>query len=159
MFDPDLFLAAQQTEVNEARELFPVSNPADAQGLYLGVVGEVTTASGTIGKGDRTGQPWISVVIPIEFDVPQRLQSEKSLPARFKFTDRVFLDLTPDGKGIDNSKGKNVSQRMYREALDMNKPGEPFSWKNAQGRPIKFQLAHEMYEGRIIEKVKAVFRA
>lgn len=159
LFDPAAFLSAQQTEVNEKRELFPVSNPTSPDGLYIGVIGEISTASGTIGKGEKTGEPWMSIVIPIKFDVPQQLQAEKQLPATFQFTDRVFLDLMPGGRGIDNGKGKNKGQFAYREALGMNTPGEPFSWAATQGRPIKFRLVHELYNGNIMEKIAGVFKA
>lgn len=156
-FDPEAFLKAQQTEVNEKRELFPTENPASPDGLYIGIIGEVKSSTGTIGKGDKTGEPWMSVVIPIKFDVPAELQQTKQLPPQFQFTDRVFLDLTPGGKGIDNSKGKNRGQKAYRDALKMNVPGEPFSWSATTGRPIKFRLVHELYEGNIVEKIAGVF--
>jgi len=60
---------------------------------------------------------------------------------------------------VDNSKGKNNAQRIYREATGLNKPGEAFSWASMQGRPVKVKLAHEMYQGNIVEKVAGVFAA
>ena len=48
-FDPQAFLDAQTSEVNERRIPLPTENPADENGLYTAVVGEIGTASGTIG--------------------------------------------------------------------------------------------------------------
>lgn len=156
-FDPSLFLDAQVSEVNEKRPVFPADNPAAADGLYMAVIGEVKSESGTIGKGDRTGSPWLSMVIPLKLDFPPQVQA-LGLPATFQLTDRAFIDLTPQNT-IDNSKGKNRQQRAYRDALDLNKPGDVFSWRAVQGRTVKVKVVHEVYEGNIVEKVQGVFKA
>ena len=70
-------------------------------------------------------------------------------------SDLVFLDLTPQGT-LDNSKGKNRQQRVYREATGMNKPGEPFSWSMLQGRTVKVKLTHELYNGEIVERISNI---
>jgi len=153
-FDPNVFLDAQQTETNEKRPPVPTENPDDSNGLYTAVIGEIKADSGTIGKGDRAGQPWISMVIPLRLQVPSAVQA-LGIPPELTITDRAFLDLTPSG-GIDNSKGKNRQQRAYREATDLNKPGEPFAWRMLQGRVVKVKLAHELYNEQIQEKISAV---
>lgn len=153
-FDPNVFLDAQQTEVNEKRPPLDTENPADPNGLYMAVIGEITTASGTIGKGDRTGQPWISMVIPLRVQVPAELQAA-GLPKELTLTDRAFLDLTPQG-GIDNSKGKNRQQRAYRDATGLNNPGDAFAWRMLQGRTVKIKVSHEMYEGNVQERVAQI---
>lgn len=153
-FDPNVFLDLPQNEVNEKRPPLPAENPDDPNGCYVAVIGEIKADSGTIGKGDRAGQPWISMVIPLRIQVPAAIQA-LGLPPELTITDRAFLDLTPQG-GIDNSKGKNRQQRAYREAADMNKPGEPFAWRMLQGKVVKVKLAHEMYNEQIQEKISAV---
>ena len=153
-FDPNVFLTAQTTEVNEKRPPLPVENPASADGLYTAVIGEIKTSSGIIEKGERAGQPWVSMLVPCRIQVPAELQA-LGLPPELTLTDRAFLDLTPQG-GIDNSKGKNRQQRAYREAADMNKPGEPFAWRMLQGKVVKVKLAHEMYQEQIQEKIAAI---
>ena len=157
-FDPNAFLDATTTEVNERRMLLPVENPADPNGLYTAVIGEITTGSGLIGKGDKAGQPWVSMIVPLKIEVPQQLQEALNLAPSLTLTDRVFLDLTPQGS-LDNSKGKNRQQRIYREATDMNKPGEPFSWRMMTGKVIKVKVAHEMYNGNAVEKVGGIFKS
>ncbi len=156
-FDPKAFLDASTTEINEKRDPIPTENPDAADGMYLAVIGEIDTQDGTVGKGERTGQPWVSMVIPLKLQLGSQAQA-KGLPAEFQLTDRVFLDLTPNG-GLDNSKGKNRGQRVYRDATGMNKPGEPFAWRMLQGKMVKVKVAHELYEGNIVEKVAMILPA
>jgi hypothetical protein len=153
-FDPSVFLDAQQNEVNEKRPPLPTENPDSADGLYSAVIGEIKADSGTIGKGEKVGQPWASMVIPLRIQVPSAVQG-LGLPPELTITDRAFLDLTPQG-ALDNSKGKNRQQRAYREACDMNKPGEPFAWRMLQGRMVKVKITHEMYEGNVQERIAAI---
>jgi len=76
-----------------------------------------------------------------------------------------MIDLTPGSVlvggqiqgSVDNSKGKNNAQRIYREATGMNKPGEPFSWAMMQGKPVKVRIKHEDYQGNTVEKVAGAF--
>lgn len=154
-FDPNVFLDAQTTEVNEKRPPLPVENPASEDGLYSAVIGEIKTASGVIEKGDRAGQAWVSMIVPLRVQVPSEVQG-LGIPPELTITDRAFLDLTPQG-AMDNSKGKNRAQRVYRDACDMNKPGEPFAWRMLQGRVIKLKLTHELYDGAVQERVAGIF--
>ena len=155
-FDPSAFLDAQQTEVNEKRPPIPTENPDDENGLYTAVIGEIAADSGVIGKGDRTGQPWISMLVPLRIQVPAAIQ-QLGLPPEMTLTDRAFLDLTPQG-GIDNAKGKNRQQRAYREACDMNKPGEPFAWRMLTGKIVRVKISHELYNETIQERVAQVLK-
>lgn len=153
-FDPQAFLDAQQNEVNEKRPTLPVENPDSPDSLFTAVIGEISTATGTIGKGDKQGQPWISMIVPLRIQVPASLQAG-GIPPEITLTDRAFLDLTAQG-GIDNGKGKNRQQRAYREATGMNRPGEPFAWRMLQGKVVKVKISHELYNEQIQERVAAV---
>lgn len=144
-FDPNQFLDAQQSEVNE---LLP---PLPTDRFYDCVIGEVKQESGLIGKGERTGEPWISVIIPLKVQIPQDLQDSLGYPAEYNMMDRAFLDLTPQ-RTIDNSKGRNKTQKAYRDALDMNKPGDVWAWRKAVGQVVKLKIKHELFEGRIVQK-------
>lgn len=162
-FDPNLFLQAQTSEVNKKRPPLPTENPASPDGLYTAVIGNISTDNGLIGKGERTGEPWVSMVIPLQLEVPTQVQDQLQLKLEkgyLVFTDRVFLDLVPGSKppALDNSVGRNRGQRNYRDALDLNKPGDVWSWQLAVGRPVKVKLTHELYNGEIVEKIGGVFR-
>ena len=96
VFDPNVFLDAQVNAPNEKRAIIPAENPDSEDGLYTAVIGEIKTDSGTIGKGDRAGQPWISMIIPLKLQFGPKVQGLE-LPAEFQLTDRAFLDITPEG--------------------------------------------------------------
>lgn len=157
MFDPEAFLNAQVTEVNEKRPPLPPENPADSSGTYLAVCGQPKTQSGTIGKGDRAGQPWLSVVVPLQIDVPQQLQDALKFPPQITISDRAFIDLTPQNT-IDNAPGRNRRQKMYRDALDLNKPGDVWSWSKVAGQVVRVKIEHELYEGVPQERIAAVLK-
>lgn len=157
-FDPQAFLDATITEPNEKRALLPVDNPASPDGFYTAVVGTVEAKSGTIEKGERAGQPWLSMLVPLTIEVPQQLQDSLKLPPTLKLTDRAFIDLTPQG-AMDNAPGKNRQQKAYREACDLNKPGDSFAWRMLQGRVLKLKIDHEPYLDTIQERISKVMRA
>lgn len=145
-FDPVAFLASNQTEANEERPRIPPE-------LYTAVIGDIDPAkgkSGTYSTGPNIGNPWGSISVPLRLQLSPEAQA-LGLPPEFTLTDNVFIDLTPSGT-VDNSKGKNTRQLEYRKATGTNNPGEPFSWLGLIGRPIKVQVKHEMYQGRVIEK-------
>lgn len=164
IFDPNLFLDAQTTEVNEKRDLLPTENPASADGLYDAVVGEIKPAVGLISKGERVGQPWMQMIVPLKIQIPPQLQ-DKGLPAELTLTERPMIDLLPGSTlengvikgGVDNSKGKNNAQRIWRIATKMNEPGVPFSWRAMQGRIVRVRVKHEVYNDSIVEKIGGVF--
>lgn len=153
-FDPSVFLDAQITDANEKRPPLPVDNPDDANGLYLAVIGEIKTDSGTIGKGDNMGKPWVSMLIPLRLQIPPAVQG-LGLPQELTITDRAFLDLTASG-GLDNAKGKNRRQKDYRDATGTNVAGVPWAWRQLQGKTVKVKINHELYQDQIQERIGAI---
>lgn len=159
-FDPNLFLQAEQTEVNVKRPPLPTINPTRPDGAYIAVVKSVEASSGVIDKGDRAGQPWLSMVIQLELEVPPQVQDQLGIKLEkgtITLTDRAFIDLTPQ-RTIDNSVGKNRRQRQYRDALDMNKPGDVWSWNRAVGQVLAVKVEHEMYNGEVQERPGVLLR-
>lgn len=67
----------------------------------------------------------------------------------------IMLDLTEDGR-LDMSKGQNIQLGRLREAVGLNRPGEPFSFPMIQGRTARVKVKHEMYENEIQAKVGGV---
>jgi hypothetical protein len=159
-FDPSLYLDAQVDTPNVKRPPLPKENPATNDHYYIGVIGEIKMSSGTISKGEKMGQPWLAASVPITIEVPQQVQDALNLKldkGTIVLTDFVMIDLTPHGT-IDNSVGRNRRQRQYREALDLNKPGDVWSWRKASGQVIKVGIDHEMYNGEVQDKIGAVLR-
>ena len=153
-FDPSVFLDAQVNEVNEKRPPIPTENPDHENGLYLAVIGEITTSSGTISKGDNAGKPWVSMVIPLRLQIPPSVQG-LGIPPELTLSDRAFLDLTAQG-ALDNSKGKNRRQKDYREATGTNVAGVPWAWRQLQGKTVRVKVQHELYNDVIQERVGAI---
>lgn len=152
-FDPALFLQAQQTEVNEARPSIP-------EGIYPAVIGEINPEKikhGVYEKGDNVGKPWANMPVPLKLQLPSEVQA-LGLPPEFQLTDRVFIDLTDKGMA-DNSKGRNQRQLDYRKATNLNNKGEGFAWFQLTGRTIRVQVKHELYEGKIQERVGIILPA
>lgn len=159
-FDPQAFLDAQQSEVNKKRPPLPTENPARPDGLYVAVLGEPKPSSGTIGKGERIGQPWLMMAVPHQIEVPQQVQDGLGLKLEkgtMQLIDNAMIDLTPQGL-IDNSVGRNRRQRQYRDALDLNKPGDVFSWRKVTGQPVLIKIEHEIYQGETVDRIGAIFK-
>lgn len=148
-FDPQSFLDATLEAPTERRNPLPV-------GDYHAVIGEVA-ARAWQGRKDTT-KSGIAWDVPLTVDIPAALQSALELPPTLTLKASIMLDLTDSGS-IDNSKGKNGHLRMYRDALDLNKPGDSFSARKMQGRVVVVKITHELYEGNIQERVGAVARA
>lgn len=150
LFDPQSYLSATINEPTTRRPPIPA-------GLILPGIITAVTARPWQGKKDST-KSGIAMDVAIEVDVSSVPQLSGSGFTSVKLTDGIMLDLT-ESDMIDNSAGKNGKMRRYREALNMNKPGEAFSFQAMVGRPIKVKVKHEEYEGELLDKVDSVVRA
>ncbi len=149
-FDPAQFVDMEMTQELVRRPPLQVAD-------YVAIIGEVTCV------------PWQGKQDPsksgLRYNVPLKLQVPPDEKARLgidmdtiQLTDTIMLDLTENGT-LDMAPGKNNQLRKYREALDMNKPGEPFSARRMQGQPILVKLTHELYQGEIQERIGGVAKA
>ena len=152
MFDPAAYLNVEITEPTVKRPPLPI-------GDYMAVIGAVK-AEAWSGKpgGPGEGKSGIRWVVPLTIEVPPGIQADLKLTqSTIVLSDSIMLDLTEGGL-IDNSAGKNGKMRRYREALDMNKPGDSFGPKRMEGRPVRVKLTHELYQGDTQERIDAVAR-
>lgn len=148
MFNPDQFLDQQFTESNST-ETIPV--PA---GEYMAVVEDVKC------------RQWQSKKDPsnsgLTLDVKWLIDSPevKELLGRDKVTvtQGIMLDLTESGT-LDMGKGRNVGLGRLREALNLNVPGEPFSFSMLPGRVATITVSHRIDGDRIFTDIKGVARA
>ena len=149
-FDPMQFVDMEITAPLERRPPLPVQD-------YLAIIGEVTCVPWQ-SKTD-TSKSGLRYVVPLNLQVPPDIKASLNLSTdTVKLTDSIMLDLTEQGT-IDLAPGRNNGLRKYREALGMNKPGEPFSARRMQGQPILVKLEHEMYQGEVQERVGGVAKA
>jgi len=148
-FDPQAFLDAQISEPTVKRPPIPA-------GDYTAVIGEVK-ARVWQGKKDPT-QSGIAWDVPLAIEIPAEVQA--ALGVEFKDgiltkTDSIMVDTTPQGT-IDNSVGKNNQLRRYRDACDMNKPGDVFSARKMQGIPVLVKIKHGEWQGEVTEEIAGV---
>lgn len=146
-FNPDTFLDATLTDPTEKRQPLPV-------GDYTAILGAVTARQWQ-GKTDPT-KSGIAWDIPVTIDVPAEIQAELKMDqSTLNLKDSIMIDLTANGT-IDNGPGKNRRLRAYREATDMNKPGDVFSARKMEGKVVKVKITHDLWEGQPIEKISGV---
>lgn len=155
-FDPNAFLSATMDAPLEKRDPLPVSNPVSGDGCYFATVKEVKSRVWE-GKTEKTmGKSGIAFDVTLEVEVPEPLKASQGTDKRI-LSDSIMLDLTEAGQ-IDNGKGKNGRLRMYREAVNLNNPGDSFNALKMAGRPLKLKLEHRPYNDTIQEDVKQVLR-
>ena len=153
-FDPSAYLDAPIENPLERR--LPLT-PTD----YTGVIQDVKIVPWqSKDKVDEvTGQlmSGLRFEIKIALEVPEAERTRVNLRGEsFVITDGALLDLTPT-KAIDDSPGRNSRLRMYREATDLNRPGETFSIRKLIGRPIKVKLGQRILpSGDPTEEVQMV---
>jgi hypothetical protein len=147
-FDPMTFLDTTITEPSTKRSPLPAGRD------FVGIIGEVKARTWQ-GKKDPT-QSGVVMDVPVEIDLTAYPDVQIGA-TKVTLTDGIMLDLTPGGT-IDNSPGKNGKLRRYREALNMNKPGDSFSFRAMQGRTIKVKISHREYDGELFDQIDSVVR-
>lgn len=147
MFNPEEFLDQQILESNSTQAVpVPVNE-------YVAVVADVKTRQWT--KKDDPSVTGIALDLIWELDD----QAVKELLDRDKVTVKqgVMLDINEAGQ-LDMGKGKNVGLGRLREALNLNVPGQPFSFSMLNGRVAKVSVNHRIDGENIYAEVKAVAR-
>lgn len=148
IFDPNALLSTTTSDAFSRRPPIPAGTE------LVGVIGEVKPRQNA-GKKDPT-KMYTFLDIPIEIDLSQAPHIMEALgQPKVTLRDSCILDVTPAGS-LDGAPGKNGQLRRYREALDMNKPGEPFSLLAMQGRPVRVKIKNEDNNGELVDAVGAV---
>jgi len=143
-FDPNTFLNQQFDESNDTKV-----TPCPV-GEYLALAEKVDIKTWSSKDGSSSG---------IKLEIVWDVQDENVKQLLGKDTVRVrqqqMLDTTDTG-ALDFGKGKNVGLGRIREALDLNKPGEPFSFGMIQGRMATVKVSHRASGEDIYDEVKAI---
>lgn len=154
-FDPNAYLEMSIDTPMEKRQ------PAPA-GVYFPA--EITALNPvqwqSKDKVDESG----NLKAGIRFDITLKVQFSTDVQQQYALTyseltitDGVMIDRNAAG-GIDTTPGKNNRLRIYREACDLNRPGEVFRPAQLVGRPVMVKFRHEDYQGNLQEKVADVIR-
>lgn len=153
-FDPALFLDATTTEASVKRPPLPAGQ------VFRGIVGEPKSRAWT--KRDDPSKGGIAIDVPIEIDLTpykEALGPDFFGIDKVTLVDGIMVDMTVDQKGIDWSPGKNGKFRRWRDALNMNVAGEPFSPRMMQGRMVSVKISHRVHEGEIYDQVDSPVKA
>lgn len=156
-FDPASFLDATVTEASVKRKPLPAGRD------FVGVIGEPKSRAWKSNKDPSNPKEGIAIDLPVEFEIaslPPDVQalfanSEGVVAGKIVIMDGIMLDLTANG-AIDLAPGKNSKLRRYREATDLNTPGQPFSARMFQGRLVRCKIKHDPYDGEIYDKIDSV---
>lgn len=145
-FDPATFLDMQ---VTDAMSTASVPIP---QGEYNAVVEKIETRAWKAKDNSSSG-----IALDITWNIDDA--NVKALLARDKVTVRqgIMLDLNEQG-GMDTGKGRNVSLGRLREALNLNKAGVPFSFRQLVGQVGKISVTQRPDGDQIYNDVKGVVK-
>lgn len=155
MFDPNAFLDLEITEAFERRPALPVR---DYPTLIQEVAARQWTSkdkyndNGTLKSGVAYD---LTLVVQVPLDIKEQIGLKTDT---LTIKDSVMVDLNANG-GLDTSPGANRQLRNYREALDMNKPGQAFRAREMAGRMVLLRIKHEEYpvgSGNLQEKPASV---
>jgi len=123
MFDAEAF---QNMVINQPNSTTSVPWPP---GQYPVTIAKVNVRTGTVQKaGPNQGKPWASLSIMVEADRSVLPEGASSVAYG-----SIMLDLTESG-GLDLAPGKNVGLGRLREAVGLNRPGQPFRFSDLEGR-------------------------
>ena len=145
MFNPDQFLDMQVTDSNDTKTIpVPV-------GEFTAVVEEVKCRQWQSKKDPSMS----GLTIDLTWSVDDA--GVKEMLGRDKVTVKqgLMLDLTETGQ-LDMGKGRNVGLGRLREALNLNVPGQTFSFSMLAGRVAKVKVEHRIDGENIFAEVKAV---
>lgn len=146
MFDAQAFLESTVTEANDTK-VVPVP-----QGEYTGLIDKLEAGQWQSKDGTKSG---FKISVTWAIDNPE----VKAFLGRDNVTVRqdIMLDVLEDGR-LDTSKGKNVGLGRLREAVDLNQPGQPFSFNMLPGRVARIGVTHRVYNDDTFAEVKTVAR-
>jgi hypothetical protein len=143
VFDPTLFLEVTVDSPFEDRIPLPI-------GEYTAMIGQIAARSWQSRDGTKSGVAWD---IPLVIDVPHEVQRTCNCGPTLKITDSAMLDINESGNGFDMGPGRNRVLKDYREATNTNRPGDKFGAKVLEGKVIKVKITHDLWEGKVREKI------
>ena len=148
IFDTDNFLGSSAGgTMSTERELIPANTYSDCS------IADLKMSHGTIGKGERAGDPW--AMLTIIWEIHDQEVKDKLDRSTVKVSQRVMLDLTADGE-LDTGRGKNFRLGKLKHTLGLNS-GET-KWIDFIGKRAVISVTHGVNEkdGTPTEEVSGV---
>lgn len=155
-FDPSVYLDLEIAEPSVKRPPLPIQD-------YTSVIKDVLVREWTSKEkvDEATGMLKSGIAfdiihtVNVPADIKERLGYDKDT---IELKDSIMPQFTPEGH-LDNGPGKNRQIRTYREATDMNKPGDTFSPKRLLGKNVRVKIGHRMVNGEPYEEIQGVAQA
>lgn len=151
MFDPNEFLSQTITDANDTK-LIPVPDNMAGE-PYLMLAGKVEIRSWQKRDDPSVG----GLALDIQWEIQDEAVKEHCGREKLTCKQGIMLDLTDSGQ-LDMSKGKNIGLGKLREALDMNQPGQAFSFQMIEGRLAKGHVQHRVVGEDVYAEVKRVVK-
>lgn len=151
-FDPQAFLDLPVDQAFERRPPLPCKDyPAQIQD-----VNARQWQSKEKFNNDGSPKAGIAYDVTLVVNIPLDVKDQLGLKTdTLTMKDSIMLDLNDQG-GLATEPGSNRQLRQYREALDMNKPGQVFRARDMIGRMVLLRIKHEEYQGNIQERPAGV---
>lgn len=145
-FNPAAFMEQVVTEANDT-VVIPVP-----EGEYTGVVESFKIDTWSSRDGTKSG---VKLKLVWALDAPGLKEAIGGRDP--KVNHDVMLD-TDERGNLDMGKGKNIGLGRLRAALDLNSPGQPFTFNSLPGKMAKVMVKHRTGETaeNIFAEVKAV---
>lgn len=129
-FSPEAFLGVNQSGANSTDYALP------PEGEFLAVAGDKIAARQITKDGN------VSTIV----DIPWLTEDPKVVEATGRqittIRQSVFIDLLPDDKGLDMSKGSNVQLGRLREAINQNDASKVWNFNMITGNQAIIKVAH-----------------
>ncbi len=147
-FDPSVCLDATMTEGNST-----AATPVP-EGEYTAVIDGDPQIRQWQGRKDPTQS---GLALDVLWSIDDA--SVKEALGRDKVTVKqgIMLELNSAG-GIDTGKGRNVALGRLRDAVNLNEPGKPFSFRMLAGQVAKVSVKHRVDGDAVYAEVKGVAR-
>ena len=149
-FDVDSFLDQTTDQALTRRP------PLPAGATFHAITGAPKARAWTSQKPDAKVKSGIAIDLPVIITLPEDLAKEYGVPS-VTITQGIMIDSNEAGM-IDWSPGKNGNLRRWREALNLNTPGQTFSIRSMEARPVLVTIKHREYEGELYDEIGAFAR-
>lgn len=139
-FNPEQFLQTELTEANSTEfTLIP-------EGEYTAVSGPISSErfkAFDIKEGPNAGGKFYSLEVLWDINDPDgKLKEELGRPPQAR--QGLRLDINPVDGSLELGKGRNVDLGRLREALGINRNGQPFRFSMLGGQVAKIKVKHRM---------------
>lgn len=137
MFDEQSFLNSQtQSATSTKRIPIPV-------GTYDAVISDVKVRANVAGKKDPTkSYNFLDYVLDLVL-TPEAQAVMETTEATIRRNYSIIVELNESGTGLASGKGKNISLGKFREALNQNEDGKPWSPRTPVGKMVKAIIVHQ----------------